>query len=121
VIGFVKSGGDCDGRPLLVFSIPLRRPRRRKLGDTACIGLSHRLLCVLYPRPNKIRVEKCPFFNLSGYRSESLGSRADRCRNETVSLGQAGDGLPDQIHGMDAGRPAPPAGLSWDQGRPKRE
>jgi hypothetical protein len=32
-----------------------------------------------------------------------MGPRVDRRRNETLPLGQAGDGLPSEIHGMDTG------------------
>jgi hypothetical protein len=34
-----------------------------------------------------------------------------------MPLGQTGDRVPDQVYRVDAGRPPPPAGLSWNQGR----
>jgi hypothetical protein len=41
-----------------------------------------------------------------GYRAiwpQPLGPRLDRCGNEALPLGQTGDGVPDKIHGVDAG------------------
>jgi hypothetical protein len=66
-------------------------------------GFSEKLLSSLFSELSTIGVDKCPFYNLPGYRSESLGPRVDCCRNERGSLGQAGAGLPDKIYGMDAG------------------
>ena len=34
---------------------------------------------------------------------EILGPRSDCCRNEALPLGQTNNGLPDKIHGVDAG------------------
>ena len=38
-----------------------------------------------------------PFLQRAGCRSQPLGPRINRCRHETVSLGQAGDDLPGQV------------------------
>jgi bifunctional non-homologous end joining protein LigD len=64
-------------------------------------GFSEKLLSTLFSQLNKIRVDKCPFSTFRR-RPKSLGPRVDRCRNETLPLGQTSDGLPDKIHGMDA-------------------
>jgi hypothetical protein len=44
-----------------------------------------------------------------------------KLRNKAMSLGQTGNGLPNKVHLVDAGRPSPSAGLSWNQGRQETE
>jgi bifunctional non-homologous end joining protein LigD len=66
-------------------------------------GFSEKLLSTLYSELQKIRVDTCPFFNLPATGRNRWDQSADRCRNEAVSLGQTGNGLPDKIHGVDTG------------------
>ncbi len=65
--------------------------KKLKFAGRVGTGFSDKLLRSLYSELQKNRVDTCPFFNRPGSWPESLGPRFDRCRNETLSLGQAGD------------------------------
>ena len=77
--------------------------KKLKFAGRVGTGFSEKLLSTLFSELNKIRVDKCPFYQPSGGWTEPLGPRIDCCRNEALPLGQTSDGLPDKIHGMDAG------------------
>ena len=77
--------------------------KKLKFAGRVGTGFSDELLRSLFSELGKIRVEKCPLFKVPGIWSESLGPRVERRRNETLPLGQTSNGLPDKIHGMDAG------------------
>ena len=76
--------------------------KRLKFAGRVGTGFSEKLLSSLYSELQKIEIKNCPFLQRAGSRPQSLGSRFDRCRNEAMPLGEADNGLPGQIYGMDS-------------------
>ena len=69
--------------------------KKLKFAGRVGTGFSEKLLSTLFSELNKIRVEKCPFYNLPAAGRNRWDQGLSRCRNEALPLGQAGDGLPD--------------------------
>jgi bifunctional non-homologous end joining protein LigD len=69
--------------------------KKLKFAGRVGTGFSEKLLSTLYSELNKIRIDKCPFFNLpaAGWNRWDQGLTA--CRNEALSLGKTGNGLSD--------------------------
>jgi bifunctional non-homologous end joining protein LigD len=77
--------------------------KKLKFAGRVGTGFSDKLLSTLYSELSKIRIEKCPFYNLPAAGRSRWDQGLTAAEMKRVSLGQTGDGLPDKIHGVDTG------------------
>jgi bifunctional non-homologous end joining protein LigD len=69
--------------------------KKLKLAGRVGTGFSEKLLSTLYSELNKIRVDKCPFYNLPAAGRNRWDQGLSAAEMKRCHWGQAGDGLPD--------------------------
>ena len=89
-------GGFMSGRIRKYFGallVGVYEDKKFKFAGRVGTGFTDKLLRSLHLELEKIRIDACPFFKSPGSRTESVGPRINRRRDETLPMGQTVDGL----------------------------
>jgi ATP-dependent DNA ligase len=91
------------GNILVRYLLAFTKARNLNFAGRVGTGFSEKLLKTLFSELNKIRVDKCPFFNLPATGRSRWDQGLAAAEKRRCHWVKTGDGVPDKIYGMDAG------------------